>query len=127
METKKILTSALLVSMFVILSSFDLPTGWYKAGLTPENYDMGIDKGAGQNGTNAATIKSIKKKVMGWGTMMQDCSPDKFLGKKIRMSAFMKTKDLKDKATFWLRVDQANSKTPLSFDNMMKRPIKGTT
>jgi hypothetical protein len=128
MTTKKrILTGVSLIVVFITLSSFDLPVGWYRAGMTPKNYDMGIDKGAGQNGTNAGTMKSIEQKVEGWGTLMQDCSPEKFLGKKIRMSAFMKTKDLKDKATFWLRVDQANSNTALSFDNMMKRPIKGTT
>ena len=43
------------------------------------------------------------------------------------MSAYMKTKDLTDKATFWLRVDQAYSDKPLSFDNMMNRAITGNT
>ncbi len=117
----------LLTAVTVTLFSFDMPSGWYMAGMTPQNYEMGIDKGAGQNGTNAGTMKSIEPKINGWGTLMQDCSPEKFLGKKIRMSAFMKSNDLNNKAVFWLRVDQPNFDKPLSFDNMMKRPIKGNT
>jgi hypothetical protein len=81
----------------------------------------------GQNGSIAGTIKSIEPKVKGWGTLMQDCSPEKFLGKKVRMTAYMKT-NVKDKATFWMRVDKRNGQNkPLAFDNMMKRPIKGIT
>lgn len=56
--TKRILTSVLFVAITVTLLSFDLPAGWYKAGSAPKSYDMGIDKGAGQDGKNAATIKS---------------------------------------------------------------------
>ena len=125
--TKKILTSMLLIAMTVTLSSFDLPKGWGKAGSEPKSYDMGIDKGAGQDGKNAATIKSIEKKINGFGTLMQNCLPDKYLGKRVRMSGYMKSKDFDDKAGLWLRVDQANSEKPLSFDNMLDRPIKGTS
>lgn len=125
--TKKILTSMLLIAMTVTLSSFDLPKGWGKAGSEPKSYDMGIDKGAGQDGKNAATIKSTSKKISGFGTLMQNCLPDKYLGKRVRMSGYMKSKDVDDKAGLWLRVDQANSEKPLSFDNMNDRPIKGTT
>ena len=124
---KRIQKSVFLFIVLVTLCSFELPTGWYRAGMTPKNYEMGIDKGAGQNGTNAGTMKSVEPKVKGWGTLMQNFFPAKFLGKKVRMSAFMKTQNLKDKATFWMRVDQANSDKSLSFDNMMKRPIRGTT
>lgn len=125
--TKRILTSVLLSAMTVTLISFDLPKGWLKAGSEPKSYDMGIDKGAGQDGKNAATIKSIDRKINGFGTLMQTCLPDKYLGKKIRMSGYVKSKDVDDKAGLWLRVDQANSRESLSFDNMLDRAIKGTT
>lgn len=120
--------SGFLIILFFIITSFDVPSGWYIAGYTPANYEMGIDKGAGKNGGNAATIRSKKKnKSEGWGTLMQDIRPEKFLGKKVKMSAFVKTSELNNKAGLWMRVDKMNSKTPLAFDNMMKRPIKGTT
>ena len=107
--------------------SFDIPKGWFKAGAAPDEYDMGIDPGSGQNGGNAATIKSKKDKAKSWGTLMQDFAPGKYLGKKIRMSAYMKTKDVTTSAAFWLRVDQEKSRASLSFDNMANRPITGTT
>ena len=58
---KKLLTCIFLIATTVTLLSFDLPKDWFKAGSHPKSYDMGIDKGAGQNGKNAGTIKSIDK------------------------------------------------------------------
>ena len=125
------MTSVLFIAMTVTLLSFDLPTGWFKAGDKPNSYDMGIDKGAGQNGTNAATIKSIDKKIDGFGTLMQNCLPDNYIGKRVRMSGFLKTKDVSDWSGFWLRIDQKDSQETLGFDNMhdgkKDRSIKGTT
>ncbi len=125
--TKKILKSVLLVVTLVALLSFDLPTGWFNAGSKPKSYEMGIDKGAGQDGKNAATIKSIDKKIDGFGTLMQQCKPDKYLGKRVRMTGFVKSENVTTWAGLWLRVDQAGSQQSLSFDNMGDRPIKATT
>src|SRR5438045_796302 len=62
---------------------------------------------------------------------MQTCLADKYLGKRVRMSGYMKSKDVTEWAAFWFRVDQANSDKELSFDNMhdgkKDRSIKGTT
>lgn len=111
--------------------SFDLPKGWFAAGDSPAKYEMGIDKGAGQDGKNAATIKSIEKKINGFGTLMQNCLPEKYLGKRVRMSGMIKTKDVSDWAGFWFRIDGANTEKTLGFDNMhdgkKDRSIKGTT
>jgi hypothetical protein len=126
MSTKRVFTIVLSLSLTLTLLSFDLPKGWFKAGSKPGSYDMGVDKGAGQDGKNAATIKSSAKKINGFGTLMQECLPDKYLGRKIRMSGYVKSKDVVNKAGLWLRVDQENSQQFLSFDNMLDRPIKGT-
>jgi len=128
----KILKSVLLVGVTVTLLSFDLPKDWIKAGSKPKNYDMGVDKGAGQNGRNAATIKSTVAQIEGFGTLMQQCLPDKYLGKRVRMSGYFKSKDVVGWSSFWLRIDYPkNSKSPTSFDNMhdgkKDRAIMGTT
>ncbi|TAH39907.1 MAG: hypothetical protein EYC69_12430 [Bacteroidetes bacterium] len=123
----KVLFSLGFVLVLFAFYSFELPEHWFIAGSEPKSYDMGIDKGAGQDGKNAATIKSNTSKVKGFGTLMQNCSPESFLGKRIRMSGFMKSIDVDDKAGLWLRVDQANSEKPLAFDNMLSRPVTGTT
>jgi hypothetical protein len=104
-----------------------LPTEWYRAGSQPTSYQMLIDSSAGQDGKNVLTIKSTENKIDGFGTLMQYFLPDKYLGKRIRMTGYMKSADVKSWAGFWLRVDQENSKKSLSFDNMQDRAIKGTT
>lgn len=124
---KSFLKNSLLVSLTFTLFSFDTPIAWFSAGSKPKSYEMGIEKGAGQNGKNAASIKSIDKTIDGFGTLMQQCNPNKYLGKRIKMTDFVKTENVSGWAGFWLRVDQAGSRQPLSFDNMGDRPIKGTT
>lgn len=128
--TKQI-TGILILLVAFTLASFDTPIGWFRAGSAPESYDMGIDKGAGQDGKNAATIKSRVKKINGFGTLMQDCLPDNYLGKRVRMSGMVKTKDVSEWAGLWFRIDQKDSDRELGFDNMhdgkTDRSIKGTT
>lgn len=124
---KAILKSVLLLATTVALLSFTTPTGWFNAGSKPKSYEMGIEKGAGQDGKNAATIKSIDKRIDGFGTLMQQSKPDKYIGKRIKMTGFVKSEKVTNWAGLWLRIDHAGSKQPLSFDNMSDRPIKGTT
>ena len=96
------------------------------AGSQIKSYQMGIDNGAGKDGKNAATIQSKDKKINGFGTLMQNCKPDQYRGKRIKMTGWMKTKDVKNWAGFWLRIDKPESNVPFAMDNMGKRPIKGT-
>jgi len=116
--------------MTVPFFSFDMPEGWIKAGSAPKNYDMGIERGTGRDGQNVATIKSTAKKIHGFGTLMQQCNPDKYLGKRVRMTAYMKTSNVTDWAGIWFRVDGAQNKT-LAFDNLhdgkKDRSVKGNT
>ena len=102
--TKKNLTLMSFILATIIFFSFDLPSGWFIAGSLPEMYEMGVDYGAGQNGKNAATIKSIQNNIDGFGTLMQHCLPGKFLGKRVRMSGMLKTKDVSDWAGLWLPI-----------------------
>ncbi len=129
--TKSILKSVLLLGTTVALLSFDIPTGWFAAGSNPKSYNMGIDKGSGPNGENVATIQSVDKKIKGFGTLMQNSVPNKYLGKRVRMTGELKSKEVNEWAAFWFRVDQAGSNNSLSFDNMhdgnKDRSIKGTT
>lgn len=125
--TAAVLKSVMFIGTLTILFAFDLPAGWFKAGNKPGSYDMGISPGAGQDGNNAATIKSIENQNVGFGTLMQQCKPGKFLGKRVKMSAFVKSENVTAWAALWMRVDQADSKQSLAFDNMHNRPIKGTT
>lgn len=128
---KNIYSTVLLLALSATIFSFDNATGWFKAGSEPKSYDMGIDKGAGQDGENAATIKSTAKKINGFGTLMQNCLPDNYIGKRVRMSGLVKTKDVSDWSGLWFRIDEKGSDHSLGFDNMhdgkTDRSIKGST
>lgn len=122
----KILTFILSVSI-LFLYSFDVPKNWFAAGSAPKSYDMGIDEKAGQNGKNAATIQSKKDKIKGFGTLMQNCNPDNYLGKRVRLTGFIKSENVEGWAGLWFRVDQKDSDYAISFDNMKNRSVTGTT
>lgn len=125
---------SLLVLMAFAAISYDIPTGWVVAGDKPYCYDMGTDIGAGQNGKNAATIKSVKRHIEGFGTLMQNFTPDKYKGKRVKLTGYVKAQDVDDWSGLWMRVDGKkinpvtgkHSRTVLAFDNMCYRPIKGT-
>ncbi|UOK43148.1 MULTISPECIES: hypothetical protein [Flavobacterium] len=112
---------------FEALGSFEIPVGWYKTGTKAESYDMGIDKGSGMDGKNAATIKSIDKTIDGYGTLMQSFKPDKFTGQRVRLSGYIKTNEVEGRAGFWFKIEQANSQNFISFDNMRNRAVGGTS
>ena len=117
------LKSVLIIGTTLALLSFDFPTGWFSTGSKPGSYEMGIDRSAGQNSKNTGTLKSKETKIEGFGTLAQDFLPNKFLGKRIRLTGMLKTKDVSDWAGFWLRID---TKTPIKavvFDNMHDRKI----
>jgi len=125
---KTFISATLILAATAALFSFDTPKDWFKAGSDPEKYDMGIDKGGGENGKNVATIKSKEEKIKGFGTLMQTSVPGKYLGKRVRMTGSMRSDNVGKWAGFWFRVDGKESdKKPLAFDNMQKRSVEGTT
>ena len=100
------------------------PEGWFLAGLDRKSYSMDLDDKVAHEGKSSARFAS-RQKPTGFGTMMQSMEPGDYLGKRVRYSAFVKTKDVTDWAGLWMRVDGPSQKM-LAFDNMSGRPIKGT-
>ena len=101
------------------------PTGWFVAGNAPKDYEFGTDATVRSGGGKAAYIKLIAPNSSGFGTLMQNVSPDLYAGKRVRLSAWMRTSDA-GRGQMWLRIDGADNK-PLGFDNMDARPLIGTT
>lgn len=123
---KKHIIKLSLASLVAILFSFTLPEGWIIAGSKPKSYDMGIAPNEGRDGKNCATIQSKDKKIEGFGTLMQMISAEKYKGKRLKLSAYIKTQDVEKWCGLWMRGDGLN-KELLAFDNMGNRPIKGNT
>jgi hypothetical protein len=57
---------------------------------------------------------------------MQMFDAGQYRGKRLRVTGFVKTLDVVDWAGLWMRVDGAAGQV-LAFDNMVNRPIHGTT
>ena len=135
MIARKTLIVSLITFLFISLTSYayiitedKVPEGWFKTGSSPQSYVIGIEKKAGENGGNAVYIKSTAENIKGFGTLMQYFSAEKYLNKRVRLSGYIKSKDVAESAGLWMRIDgKDNPSKPLSFDNMANRPIKGTT
>lgn len=108
-------------------ASLLLTNGWFAAGSKPTAYDMGMTSSEHHSGAKCAYMKSKESSIDGFGTYMQMTLPGKYLGKNVRMSGWIKSKDVKDWAGMWMRVDGSTPSETLSFDNMQDRAIKGTT
>ena len=106
--------------------SIRLPNGWYKSGSSPQSYDMEVVKKKGANGKRVASIKSNTDNRNVTGTLMQKSEPGQYLGKRVRMTGYMKTEEARW-AVLWFRVDQEGTEKRLAFDNMRDRPVQGTT
>ncbi len=125
-------TSVLLIGMILTFSSFDIPQGWFLTGKHNNQYQMGVDKGSGKDGKDAMTIKSVDKIEYNkfFGALATVSLPTQYLGKRVRLTGYLKTKEVSHWAGFWFRVDGQKNGEMLAFDNMKDgktdRSISGT-
>jgi len=100
--------------------------GWFARGSHPDDYEMGGNPAASHGSESAGYIKSKVSEPEGFGTLMKRIEPDKYFGKRLRLSAYVRTEKVDGWAGLWMRIDGPED-TTLSFDNMQNRQIKGTT
>jgi hypothetical protein len=121
--------SRTLVALLVFAScstvSATAPKGWIVAGTRPADYQTAVDKSVTYNNHPSAYIKSLKPTVDGFGTLMQQFGAERYTGKRIRLTGYVKADSVQDWAGVWMRVD--GGQEMVAFDNMQDRPIKGTT
>lgn len=102
-----------------------LPIGWMASGSHPDNYKMCVDDATKFAGGKCALIESRRDPQSGFGTLMQMVHADYCLGKRMRLSAQIKSEEVAW-AALWMRIDGEDGEI-LGFDNMQKNPIKGST
>jgi hypothetical protein len=98
--------------------------GWFAAGSRPQDYAMGIDRQRVRGGKPTGYIRSLVDDAPGFGTFMHKIDATPYQGKRVRLSAEIKTEGLSHRAGLWMRVDGPTQ--PLAIDNMDDRPITGT-
>lgn len=101
-----------------------VPQGWYLAGSKPAEYESGVDKQVQYNAHPSAYLRSKATVSDGFGTLMQNFSADQYAGKRLRLTAFVRSEGVEHWAGLWMRVDK--EKNSVAFDNMQDRPIKGS-
>jgi len=117
---------------FVVLLLLPARTGrassncWQLAGDEQSCYQLDHDFVVTHAGKPSGRLMSLGE-CKSFGTMVQCIDPADYAGKRMRFSAYVKTRDVKDWAGLWMRVDGARGcGTALAFDNMNARPIKGS-
>jgi hypothetical protein len=114
-----------------------VPTSWTFSGSKPQEYDCSVDSATQYSGLPSVYIKSKPGvKTTGFGSMMQDFTATQYSGKRIRLSANLKSDGVTEWGGLWMRVDDANHPRngyprSVAFDNMHDgledRSVKGTT
>ena len=98
---------------------------WHLAGNQLHDYESGGDPLVSHGAENCGFIESTASEIEGFGTLMTSMNPDKYLGKRIVLTANVKTENVASWVGLWMRVD-AGMET-VSFDNMEDRAITGTS
>ncbi|WP_110928945.1 helix-turn-helix transcriptional regulator [Bacillus massiliglaciei] len=99
--------------------------GWRLSGSHPERYELKTDSHVFHSGTQSGLLYAKGDlDEQHFGTMMQSFQADRYKGKRIRMSCFLKTEQV-TKCGAWLRIDN-RAGDAVQFDNMDNRPIHGT-
>jgi hypothetical protein len=108
--------------------SVTAPAGWFRNGKNAEKYVVGVDSTQSWGGMPSAYVKSIAETKDGFGGMMQTAAADSYAGKRVKLSAWVKTEDANDGGGhLWFRIDGQQQGQMLGFDNMQNRAVKGTS
>jgi hypothetical protein len=104
------------------------PTGWHKNGAKSDSYIVGVDSLQTWGGMPSAYVESLTSTVEGgFGGMMQTSAAETYVGKRVRLSGWVKTEDANEGGGhLWLRIDGQERGQMLGFDNMQNRAVKGT-
>lgn len=100
---------------------------WVLSGSHPHEYEIGIDRENVHLGNASAFLRALTPlEPDSFATLMQQFSAKKFIGRRMKLSGFVKTSGVTEFCGLWMRVDN-NQSDVLQFDNMYNRKIKGDT
>jgi RNA polymerase sigma factor (sigma-70 family) len=101
-----------------------LPRGWFGGSANQDAYEVGIDRKVFHGGKVSAYVRMKDAAETEFGTLAQTIQARAYRGKRLRLTAYVKTEKTDTGTALWMRVDGKG--TTLSFDNMDDRPVKGT-
>jgi hypothetical protein len=98
--------------------------GWQSAN---GNHRVGLDSTTRHGGKSAGCVQSTTDELGEeiFGGFQQLINARDYRGKRLRLAAFVKTQDVGGWSGLWMRIH--GKRSPMAFDNMQQRPIKGTS
>jgi hypothetical protein len=104
-----------------------LPAAWHVTGSHARDYEAGILPGTtyGEDRVAQLRLRATVDKPEGFGALVQTIAAPRYLGRRVRYSAVMRTREVTGWAGLWLRVDDPSG--TLVLDNMQDRALSGTT
>jgi hypothetical protein len=101
-------------------------SSWMAGSTNPGDYGIDIDTTAAYTGNASGHIKSkASANGLGFASLSQYIIEYSYLGKRVRLSGYVKTDRAIGSASLWMRVDGRTQMA--SIDNMRDRSIHGTT
>lgn len=100
--------------------------GWIISGNNFDKYKVELDTKYFHSGVKSVKIsREDGLYTDDFVTVMQQVSAEKYVNQRVRVSAYLKSKNIDGWGGIWFRVDSKGSEQ-LKFDNMQNRPIVGT-
>ncbi len=124
----KLLVGTVFIACLITQLTFaqdGLPLHWQLAGSKPQDFEVIADEKIKHAGKASLRLDFTGELFAGFMTFHQTIKADAYRGKRVRLSAWVKTKSPDSHAQLWFRLD-ALKRMP-GFDNMGQRPIKGIT
>ena len=84
------------------------PAGWGGGGGT--DYELGVDGTVKHGGNASGFIKSTATEPTWYGAFTQAIKADDFRGKRLRLTAYVKSKDVENSASLWMRIEAIDGK-----------------
>ena len=80
-----------------------VPHGWHLGGSNPADYLSGVDPAAIYHGHPSGYLKTNKNAADGYGLLLQKFPAAAYAGKRVRLTAFVKTDKVRDWAGLWMQ------------------------
>ncbi|MEW5552849.1 AraC family transcriptional regulator [Peribacillus frigoritolerans] len=126
-QYRKLVSKLTLQREEMTMKNEQLLKAWNLSGSHPFNYQMGIDRETFHKGQASGFLKSVTAESKEeFATMMQQFKAENYLGKRMKLSGFLKSIGVDGFCGLWMRVDNALQDV-LQFDNMGDRPIVNDT
>lgn len=103
--------------------------GWIVTGTcAPQKFEAAFDREVFFKGTKSVVLKSTSTELEtgDYYTVMQQFKAKNYIGKRVRLSGFVKAKGVTGWGGLWMRIDSITANI-IKIDNMQNRPITGDT